>query len=86
MSPNKTSVAAKTILAACVAKFSWSDGPWSLPHLMSSHFPIGASLNSRFVDEWAKLNVQTPRGQTLALEIGSAYFAKTGKKIDAGEE
>ena len=53
---------------------------------MSPHFPIGAHLNSSMVLEWAQLNIQTPVGQTLALEIGVDIFEKAQRKLDASEE
>ena len=52
---------------------------------MASSFPIGASLNTSSVVEWATHNVQTVVGQTLALEIGGEIFGKTQHRLDSDE-
>ena len=62
------------------------DGPWVMGHIMSSFFPIGSNLNSSTHGEWAKLNVQTALGQTLALEIGNTIFEASNKKLDCEDE
>ena len=63
-----------------------ADGPWDVGHIMSSVFPICSNLNSSTHEEWAKLNVQTALGQTLALEIGNAIFEASNKKLDCEDE
>ena len=77
MTPVKTCKAAMKILIECVSQHTWHDGPWTVGHIMSSFFPVGASLNSSMHEEWARMNTQTPEGQTMALQIGRALFEKT---------
>ena len=47
---------------------------------------MGATLNNSTHEEWAKLNVQTALGQTLALEIGNTIFEASNKKLDCEDE
>ena len=82
MTASKTSQDALKLLSRSVAKFTWSDGPWLLGHLLSSFFAAGACLNHSTHEQWALLNVQTPLGQTIALEIGIAMFEANGKTFD----
>ena len=69
-------------LTQVVVKFTWHDGPWVVGHIMSSFFPVGASLNSSTHEQWAQLNVQSAFGQTMALEIGNAIFEASNTKLD----
>ena len=43
-------------------------------------------MNNRTHEQWALLNVHTPLGQTIALEIGIAMFEANGKKLDCDGE
>ena len=43
-------------------------------------------MNSSTHEEWAKLNVQTALGQTLALEIGNAMFEASNRKVDSDDD
>ena len=86
MTQTKTCAKAMKTLTQAVVKFTWHDGPWVVGHIMSSFFPIGSNLNSSTHEEWAKLNVQTALGQTLALEIGNAIFEASNKKLDCEDE
>ena len=47
---------------------------------------MGSNLNSSTHEEWAKLNVQTALGQTLALEIGNAMFEASNRKVDSDDD
>ena len=67
MTQTKTFANSMKSLTQAVVKSAWADGPWVVGHVMSSFFPIGPNLNSSTHEEWAKLNVQTARVQTLAL-------------------
>ena len=82
MTQTKTCAKAMKSLTQAVVKFTWHDGPWVVGHIMSSFFSIGANLNSSTHEQWAKLNVQSALGQTLALEIGNAIFEASNKKLD----
>ena len=86
MTQTKTCAKAMKSLTQAVVKFTWADGPWVVGHIMSSFFPIGSNLISSTHEEWAKLNVQTALGQTLALEIGNAIFEASNKKLDCEDE
>ena len=86
MAQTKTCAKAMKSLTQAVVKFTWHDGPWVVGHIMSSFFPIGSTLNSSTHEEWAKLNVQTALGQTLALEIGNTIFEASNKKLDCEDE
>ena len=86
MMRTKTCATAMKALTQAVVKFTWADGPWAVGHIMSSFFPIGSNLNSSTHEEWAKLNVQTALGQTLALETGNAIFEASNKKLDCEDE
>ena len=86
MAQAKTSAKAMKTVTRVVVKFTWHDGPWSVMHIMSPFFPIGSNLNSSTHEEWAKLNVQTALGQTLALEIGNTIFEASNKKLDCEDE
>ena len=50
---------------------------------MSSFIAAGACLNDSAHGQWAALHAQTPRGQTIALEIGPAAFAASGNTLTA---
>ena len=55
-------------------------------HIMSSYFPVGASLNDSMVDAWRTQNVQTFTGQSLALQVGFGLFEEQdGKTLDLDE-
>ena len=86
MNQTKTSAKAMKMLTLSVQKFTWQDGPWVLSHVMSPFFCMGSNLNSSTHEEWAKLNVQTALGQTLALEIGNAIFGANNRKVDSEDE
>ena len=85
MTQTKTCAKAMKSLTQAVVKFTWHDGPWVVGHIMSSFFSIGANLNSSTHEQWAKLNVQSALGQTLALEIGNALFEASNKKLDCDD-
>ena len=82
MTPTKTCPEAVKSLTRAVVRFTWHDGPWVVGHIMSAFFPIGSNLNNSTHEQWAKLNVQSARGQTLALEVGNALFEASKKKMD----
>ena len=86
MTQTKTCAKAMKSLTQAVVKFTWDDGPWVVGHIMSPFFPIGSNLNSSTHEEWAKLNVQTALGQTLALEIGNAIFEASNRTLDCEDE
>ena len=86
MNQTKTSAKAMKTLTLAVQKFTWQDGPWVVGHVMSPFFSMGSNLNSSTHEEWAKLNVQTALGQTLALEIGNTIFEASNKKLDCEDE
>ena len=86
MTDGKTCKAALKMLSRSVAKFTWTEGPWLLGHILSPYFAVGSSLNNSMHEQWALWNVQTPLGQTIALEIGYAGFETNGKKFDCEDE
>ena len=86
MTQTKTCATAMKLLTQAVVKFTWADGPWVVGHIVSSFFPIGSNLNSSTHEEWAKLNIQTALGQTLALEIGNTMFEAINKRLDCEDE
>ena len=86
MTPAKTGKDSLKILSGSVVRFTWNDGPWKVGHLMSSYFPVGASLNDSMVDAWRTQNVQTFTGQSLALQVGFGLFEEQhGKTLDLDE-
>ena len=59
MTPAKTGKDSLKILSGSVVRFTWNDGPWKVGHLMSSYFPVGASLNDSMVDAWRRHGAHT---------------------------
>ena len=86
MTQTKTCAKAMKSLTQAVVKFTWHDGPWVVGHIMSSFFPIGSNLNSSTHEEWAKLNVQSAEGQTLALDLGNTLFEASNQKLECEDE
>ena len=53
MTDGKTCKAALALLSRGVAKFTWTEGPWLLGHILSSFFAVGSSLSDSMHEQWA---------------------------------
>ena len=68
-----------------MVKFTWNRGFGTLAHFLNVFFTIGASLNDSMVEVWAKENVQSAEGQSLALQIGNETVEKHGQRFHLDE-